>query len=327
MKNLSTVILGLLILVVFVFYMITFQVDYNEVVVVDTFGDAGPESVYVGRPDAGGAGGPFGNLYLKWPVPIQNVHRYDARLRTLETRLEQIQTDDNQSIIPMLFVTWQIDDPLALYGAVRDQVGKVERALESRLRDALEILAQRTFEELTAGGTAEGEAHPLARAEADIRAELQAAMDAPVDFGVTVRSVGIKRNVLPEAVTEKVFQQMRATRERLAQQAQSEGIAEASRIRNQARSQRETIMSFAREQASTIRAEGVAAAAEVYKQFQADESFAKFLREMRSLESMLKQKTTFLIDTATEPFSRLRDPGAGIDPPKRPGAGERQANE
>jgi regulator of protease activity HflC (stomatin/prohibitin superfamily) len=120
---------------------------------------------------------------------------------------------------------------------------------------------------------------------------------------------------------------MRATRERLAQQAESEGIAEASRIRNQAQSQRETIMSFAREQGATIRAEGVAAAAEVYKQFQADESFARFLREMRALESMLQQKTTFLIDTATEPFSRLRDPGAVIDPPKLPASDESPTNQ
>jgi hypothetical protein len=48
---------------------------------------------------------------------------------------------------------------------------------------------------------------------------------------------------------------------------------------------------------------------------------------MRALESMLQQKTTFLIDTATEPFSRLRDPGAVIDPPKLPASDESPTNQ
>lgn len=321
MKNISIVILGLLIIVVFVFYMITFQVDYNEVVVVDTFGDATPDSVYYGQPDEDGPSGFLGNLHFKWPVPIQGVHRYDARLRTLETRLDQIQTADNQSIIPALFVTWQIDDPLALYTTVQ-QVREAEAAVNSRLRDAQAVLTQMTFDELTAGEPGPDGKHPLELAEERIREKLQASLDGPPDLGIVVRSVGIKRLVLPEAVTEKVFEQMRATRNRLAQQAQSEGIADAGRITEQAQAQRDTIMSFAREQADRIRAEGVAAAAEVYKQFQADEQFARFLREMRALREMLKQETTWLIDTETEPFSRLRNPGGVVEPPKLPAGGE-----
>jgi len=323
MKNFSIILLGVLIIVVFIAYMVTFQVDYHEVAVVDTFGDAGPDSVYIGQPDRGSAGGGLiGNLYFKWPVPIQSVHRYDARLRTLETRLEQIQTLDNQAVIPSLFVTWQIDEPLAFYNAVRDRVDRAEDALETRLRDAQEILTRKTFDELTAGDVAPGATHPLADAERAILEAVQDALDAPIDYGIAVRSVGIKRIVLPEAVTEKVFEQMRATRNRLAQEAESEGIADAARITEQAQSQRDTIMSFAREQADRIRAEGVAAAAEVYKQFEQDEGFARFLREMRALREMLKQETTFLIDTETEPFSRLRSPGPVVAPPRPAGGSQ-----
>lgn len=297
MRNLSTLIVGLLIIAVLLLYMITFQVDFNRSVVVTTFGKA--TDVYAGGE---GAGGTIGNLHFKWIWPIQKVYSYDARVQTLETRLEQMQTADKQTIIPSLFVTWQITDAMAFHTALRSE-DQARKQLQARLRDAKTQLSAYTFDELTAADPA---ALKLDEAEADIRRSLQAALDE-AGYGLTVRTVGVKRLVLPDEVTQKVFERMRATRERLAQKARSEGIAAATKIRSQANSARDRILSFADERASQIRAEGLAAVADIVAVFKQDEEFAIFQRKIEAMKEALNRRTTIFADPSMIPFDEFRN--------------------
>ena len=295
MRNLSTLIVGLLIIAVLLLYMVTFQVDFNRVSVVRTFGKA--TEVYSG---AEGAGGAMGNLHFKWIWPIQKVYNYDARVQTLETRLEQMQTDDKQTVIPSLFVTWQITDAQSFHTSLRSE-DEARKQLQARLRDAKTQISQYTFDELT---SADPEKLKLGKAEEKIRESLQAALDE-AGYGLTVKTVGIKRLILPDEVTQKVFERMRATRERLAQKAESEGIAAATRIRSEANSARDRILSFADARASQIRAEGLKAVADIVSVFKDDEDFAIFQRKIEAMKQMLKKNTTIIADPRMVPFDEF----------------------
>jgi len=298
MRNLSTLIVGLLIIAVLLLYMVTFQVDFNRAVVVTTFGKA--TDVYSG---AQGAGGTVGNLHFKWIWPIQKVYSYDARVQTLETRLEQMQTADKQTVIPSLFVTWQIADPMAFHTALRSE-DEARKQLQARLRDAKTQISRYTFDELTSADPA---ALKLDDAERDIQLSLQTALDE-AGYGLTVKTVGIKRLVLPDEVTQKVFDRMRATRERLAQKARSEGIAAATKIRSEANSARDRILSFADERASQIRAEGLTAVADIVAVFKENEDFAIFQRKIDAMKESLNRRTTIFADPSMIPFDEFKNP-------------------
>jgi modulator of FtsH protease HflC len=295
MKNFSTLIIGIVIIALLAVYMITFQVDFNQVAVVTTFGKA--ERVYTGDE---GAGRVLGNLHFKWIWPIQKVYPYDSRIQTLETRLEQLQTADNYSVVVSLFVAWRISDAKAFYTALRS-TDEAHKQLEARLRNLQTEISKYTFENLTSADPAQLK---LAQAEHDIEASLQAALDKE-NYGIAIQSIGIKRLELPADVTEKVFDRMRATRQRLAQQARSEGVAEATKIRSDATSDQQRITSFADLRAAEIRAEGAKAAAEVYNTFKADEAFASFQRKLDALRKMLSQNSTIVADPNMVPFDEF----------------------
>jgi membrane protease subunit HflC len=310
MKNLATVILALVIILVFTGYMVTYQVDFNEVAVVQTFGAADDESVHYG---ADGRGEVLGNLYWRWIWPIQKVYTYDARVQVIETRLEETQTADNQAIIPSLFVAWRIDRPL-LFNTELRTMDEARKQLLARLRDAKTQISTYTFDELT---HPDPEAVKLDEAEDLIRGSMQQALDDG-NYGIEIASVGIKRLVLPQDVTQKVFERMRATRQRLAQKAESEGVAAATDIRGNASSARERILSFADLRADQIRAEGRRAVAGIYQTFKADEEFASFQRSLQSLERMFKNNATILADPRLFPVNLLLDRPAGGSTERRP---------
>ncbi len=306
MKSTSTLFVGIVIIVLLALYMITYQVDFNEVAVVTTFGKAGPQAVKRGEAPEGGF---IGNLYWRWPSPIQKVYRYDARIRVLEDRLEEQQTRDKQSVIVQAYVAWRISDPLAFYQSMSAaELAAVEKAVErlrSGLRDAKSEIGLFTFDQLTNSDPA---ALKIGEAEAAIAAKLQASIDREQpSWGITIEDVGIKRVELPEKVTEKVFERMKATRQRLAQSARSEGEARAADIKSKAESARQRIEAFAERRAQEIRAEGAAAAAEYYSVFQQNEDFAIFLRKLEALRNTLANNTTFLIDTRVMPFDTFAE--------------------
>ena len=144
----------------------------------------------------------------------------------------------------------------------------------------------------------------LAEAEDAIRAGLQAALDEQ-GYGIEVTAIGIKRLLLPADVTQKVFERMRATRARLAQQAESEGAAVATDIRSSAESARERILRHADLRADQIRAEGRRAVASIYDTFAQDPEFASFQRSLEALEQMFQNNATILADPRLFPVNLL----------------------
>lgn len=311
MRQTSLILLGVFVVGLLFLNMITYQVGFNELALITTFGRAEEGS-------AKNVDGASSGLYWKWPWPIQQVRIYDSRLRILEDRLEQQETEDKQVVIVEAYVTWRIVEPLHFYRSLQNE-RNAERILKDRLRTARAEIGRFTFDELT---TVDPGRQRLSEAEQRILDRMKAEL-AGQDWGVTVESVGIKRLLLPKQITKTVFERMRQTRKRLAQNARSEGEAIARRVRAKARSDAERILAFAERKAQEIRSEGDAAAAEYYRVFAQNEDFAVFIRKLEALRAILSHNTTFLLDTKSAPFDMLKALGDLGGTPKEPEEGDR----
>jgi membrane protease subunit HflC len=296
MKRNIQILLGVGIAAVLGLYAIAFQVRFDQSAIVLTFGKA-DSSAIINAGDQDEAG-----LHWKWPWPIQEVRYFDKRLRPLDDLLEQQETKDKQVVVLKTYLTWQITDPLAYYRTLQSDNG-AEQFLRNRMRTARAEIGKFSFDELTNEDPArlrlpEAEKAILNRLRNDLAGQ---------GYGIEVASMGVKRILLPKQITEAVFRQMRQTRQRLAQNARSEGQATARSIRAAARSDQQRILAFAQRKAQSIRAEGDAAAAQYYRVFAQNEDFAVFIRKLEALESILSKNSTFLLDTKLEPFDLLKD--------------------
>jgi len=294
MNRMVKVFLGLVLLAFFLGMLFTYQVNFDEVVLVTTFGRATEQSVVNQNGDQAG-------LHLKWPWPIQSVYRMDRRYFVLEDRLEQQETQDRHVVIAKAFAVWRIDDPLQYHRMFRSDA-EAEAFLKERLRATKAEISRFSFDDLT---NADPEKLKLAEVQQALINRMRSDL-AEHACGIEVANMDISRILLPERITRSVFSRMKQTRQRFAQNARSEGKAIAQSITAETNSDKQRIMAFAERVAQNIRAQGDAAAAQYYAEYNKDPEFALFLRKLEALEKSLKANTTFVLDTDSEPFSLLK---------------------
>lgn len=291
-RRTAVIIAGLLIATLLLGYMFTYQLRFNEVAVVTTFGSAERGVANREGEDAG--------LRFKLPWPIQKVMKFDGRARILESRLEAQETRDKHVVVLNTYCVWRIEEPLDFFRTFGTEE-KAGRFIGDRLATARSVIGNFTFDELT---NTDPSKLKLETAEKSMREFLVADMSGQ-SCGISIQAVGIKRIILPESITRAVFGRMRATRERLAQNAMSEGEAISRSIRAEAHSQRKRIMSFAERRANQIRSEGEAAGAQYYELFEKNEDFAIYLRKIETLKKMLGKNAMFILDTQTAPLDLI----------------------
>ncbi len=284
MTKITTLIIAVLIALILGFHMFSFQVRYNEVAVVTTFGSAQ-------APTADDPGSMYTEpgLYFKWPWPFQQVKTYSTQLHVLEDELQENQTLDGKSVIIKAFVAWRIDDPYQFWNGL-EYVSEAERTLRADLSVVNSVIGLHNFTDLVSTSATEQNLATIEAKAADMMRE----KIAPSGYGITIESVGIRRLLLPETVTDKVFERMKSDRNRLAQDLLSQGESEAGRIVKEAESKRDRILAFAESRAQVIEAKGTIDAVEAYDVFEKDPEFAIFLRQMQALERMLGYNTTFV---------------------------------
>ena len=199
--------MGLSLMLVFVLYLISYEVSFDKTALVLTFGRADKKNVI-------NVDGEQAGLYFKWPWPAQKVLLFDRRLMTFDDRLEQQETSDKQVIVAKAFTVWRISDPLDFYRSLKN-TGNAEKFLVERLRSARSELGNFSFDELT---NADPKKLRIAEAENAILKHIRKDIGKQ-RLGVEIRSVGISRIILPQQITSAVFARMRQTRRRLAQSA------------------------------------------------------------------------------------------------------------
>lgn len=279
MKNSFTILMGAVIAAALLSYMFLYQVRYDQVAVRTTFDKADAGSV---QTDPG--------LKFRLPWPIHKVTHYSKRLQLLEDTVEELQTADGKSVIVKTYLTWRIENPLDFYVTLKDPA-EAQRQLSSRLREIRGLISRYRLDELV---NLDKNAIKLGEIEDQAKSTLEKSL-AQSGYGLKVESVGIYKIVLPESTTQKVFETMITTRERLSENALQEGQAQASAIRSEAESARERILAFAERRAQTIRSKGDREASKEYESFAANEDFAVFLRKVEALKKMLDHNTTFVL--------------------------------
>ena len=180
-----------------------------QVLVIVREGEAVVRTTF-GKPDA--APWTRAGLYVRWPWPVQRIHRFDTRVHVLEGAFEQTLTRDGKAVIATLYAGWRIDDPLVFLQRV-GSVPQAERTLNGLLTNYKNtVLGQHDFAALV-------NADPdRLRFEAIEQAMLDAVRpEALARYGIDVRFTGLRKLALPEAITEKVFERMRAERKQAAE--------------------------------------------------------------------------------------------------------------
>jgi modulator of FtsH protease HflC len=289
-KNSLTVVVGIILLVIFVLLLFTFQVRQTDIVVVTTFGRPTRTETEPG-------------LNFKWPYPIQKLTRFDKRVQNFEDDFEETLTRDNYNLLAMVYVGWTISNPSNFFNSF--PTGRPEAAhpaLKGLIRSAKNsAVGRHTFSDFIST-----DAKQLKFAE--IEQEMLTAIkdDAAKKYGIGIDFLGIKKLGLPESVTQKVFDRMTAERQREVERLKAEGESAASKIRSAADRDRDKILAEAGAKATEIRGQADRKAAESFAVFRGNEDLAVFLLKLNALEQSLKTRSTLIFDEGTPPFDLLR---------------------
>ncbi len=288
MKNIAITIFIVLIILTLSLYLISFQVRETESCMVTTFGDPTRQITEPG-------------WFFKWPFPIQQVHTFDSRMRVFAPEVEETRTAGGHPIIVNTYVIWRISEPLKFYNRIQTVRNAENEFLRSRIRNTQNnVIGLHNFSEFV---NSDQEKIKIKEIEQEMLAQLQQAVDE--DYGIEIKTLGIKQLKVNEDVSKAVFERMKTDRDRRAQFYTSQGDAEAIRIKTAADSMRDELIAAANSRAKIIKGEGDAKAAEFLEMQEADIGLANFLREINTLKATLSSRTTFVVPTDKSPFNLL----------------------
>jgi membrane protease subunit HflC len=291
MKNIAITIFIVLIVVTLGLYLVSFQVRETECCMVTTFGE--PTRRQITEP----------GWYFKWPFPIQQVHKFDSRMRVFTPEVEETRTAGGEPIIVNTYVVWRISEPLKFFNSVKTVRNAEDELLRSRIRNTQNnVIGRHYFSEFV---NSDPEKIKFEDIQRDMLTELKAAV-ADAQYGIEIEAVGIKQLKVSEEVSKEVFERMRAERNRRAEAITAQGEAEKIKIETEANSISDELIAAAEARAKVIRGKGDAQAAKYYKMLEADPELAAFLRDLEALQKMLEKRTTYVVPTDKEPFSLLK---------------------
>ena len=198
MKNLAITTFIVLIIAILGLYLVSFQVRETESALVTTFGKATSEDE-VKEP----------GWYFKWPAPIQQVYKFDSRMRVFEADLGETTTREAVPIIVNTFIVWKIAEPLEFFNAV-GTVSEAESKLLSQISDTQnKVVGRHSFGEFVNSDPAK---ITFKRIEEEMLADLKQTVRD--DYGIEIKTIGIKQLNVSEDVSKDVFDRMRAERNR-----------------------------------------------------------------------------------------------------------------
>ncbi|MHC4551193.1 MAG: protease modulator HflC [Planctomycetota bacterium] len=289
MKSIWTVVFILVVIAILALSAVTFQVRETETVIVTRFGEPVRTITEPG-------------LKFKFPIPIEDKEKFDSRNRLFEATSRETPTAGGEPIIVQSYMVWKIADPEKFLISVKD-VKDAEVKIKSQLQDAQNsVIGRHSFSELV---NTDADKIQFEQIENEIAGMIQG--EALENYGVEIRTVGIKRLKISKEVTEKVFERMKADRDRKTQAILAEGNAEAERITSDAAAKQKELLAVADSQAKAIRGAGDAEAARYLEMLKEDPELAIFLRNIEALKEILAERSTIVLGTDTEPVKYLKE--------------------
>jgi membrane protease subunit HflC len=286
-RNSLTLIVGSLLLLIFVTLLFCFQVRQTEVALVTRFGKPTRDITDPG-------------LYFKLPWPIERVQKFDKRTQNLDGKFEETTTQDKINVLVSVYAGWNIADPKTFRVRFGDSLDRARQSLDEMIRSHQNaVIAGRQFSELISTDPARSKFTEIEKAIMD-----RAQPEVLTNYGIQIKFLGIKRIGLPDAVTAKVLDRMRAERERVVRELTAQGDARAAEIQSEAASERAETLARAEARAIELRGEAEREASNYLKVFNQEPALADFLTTIWALETSLKG-ATLLMDQRTTPFHLL----------------------
>ena len=288
-RNPLIYVISILVALIVILMLFTFQVRQSEVVVVTTFGKVTRENVPPGP-------------HLRLPWGIQMIHRFDQRVQNFEDQLTEGLTHDSYSLLTSVYVGWKITQPSAFFprfSGSSEPIAEAEKVLGRTLSHYKQAVVGNhplsDFVSATDGGT------NFAAIEQEIFTAVQNEVKSQ-NYGLEVEFLGIKKLLLPDSVTQTVFDRMTSERKVLADKSQYEGESDAQKIRSEADRKAAEILATAAGKATEIRGLGEAEAAKSLSVFQQNPELANFVFRLNALEGSLKDRSILVFDRHTPPF-------------------------
>lgn len=289
MKNLVITIFIILLIAFLGLVFATFQVRETESALVTTFGKPTREITKPG-------------LYFKWPPPVQWLYKFDSRMRVFEADIGETTTKGAVPIIVNTYAVWKIAEPLEFFNAV-GTVSEAENKLRSRINDTQNrVIGRHSFGEFVNSDPAKIHFKQI---EEEMLTDLQKTVRE--DYGIEIKTLGIKQLKVSEDVSKDVFVRMAAERNRKTEATISEGNAEAVSIKTDADKKTTMLLDAAEARAKVIRGQGDAEAAKYYEMLKEDPEFAMFLRDIEALKKILEERSTIVFSADSAPFTLLKE--------------------
>ncbi|HEY5040845.1 MAG TPA: protease modulator HflC [Verrucomicrobiae bacterium] len=286
-KNILTVIIGAVLVVIFALLLFIFQVRQSEVAVVTTFGKLSAHPY-----DQPGA-------YFKWPWPIQTVYKFDHRVQNFEDKFDQTYTVDKNNLIVSIYTGWRITDASQFYLKFTGDTNAAQTALENILRTAQNaVVGQHNLSDFV---NTDPQQLKFDQIESNIEQQVQSDLSTK-DYGMGIVFLGLKKIELPQSVTASVFDRMKADRQRLISLEKYDGERDATIIKADADRRAAEMIANAQAEAVRIQGRAVAEAAPTLHTFQQEPDLYLFLLRIDALKQSLNRQTTLIFDDRTPPF-------------------------
>ena len=297
MKNQTTITIGVILVIIFGFMLLTFQVRHTEVAIRTTFGKAVENE---GKADISAG------LHFRWSWPINEVYKFDNRIQSSEWTFEQTATTEGKPILIKVFATWKISNALEFFKSFSGDMISADEKLKEVIRSSQNsVISNYKFDQIV---TTNPEQLKIDEIEQEMKKK--ATFDTK-NFGIEIKMVGIKRLGLPASVTSQVFERMKSERQARIKETEAAGEREAKMLKAEADLKANEILAQAEAQAKVLRGEAEAASAKFFKEFEINPELAKYLFNLNAMEGSLKENSTLILDPNTPPFNLLTQPQQG----------------
>jgi membrane protease subunit HflC len=250
-------------------------------------------------------GDPITTPGLHWKLPVvDTVDIFEKRILDLDASPQEVTALDQKRLVVDSFVRYRITNPLEFYKTLR-----YEGAVPSRLGPIVESAVRGVLGGVNFSDIVRDKREDLmARIAKQVNAQA-----AP--FGIEVVDVRIKRADLPEQNATRVFERMRAEREREAAEFRSQGTAEANRIRATADREVTVLKADATRKGEELRGQGDADRNRIFAEaYGQDADFFGFYRSMQAYEQAIKSGDSKLILSPDSPFFKYFNDPSGQAP-------------
>jgi len=270
MKNLKPFLPIAALLIVFVAMQSFFVVNQYENVVVLEFGQAKRVETEAG---------------LKFKLPWQDIKRLDNRVLDLNANPKEVRSADKKQIIVDAFAKYKITDPIKYLERVKTETG-LRAQFSNVVEDAiLQVLGKVELDTML---TPE-RANVMQNITDIVRRQSSG-------LGIEVVDVRIMRTDFPPANSQKIYDRMKAEREREAKEFRAEGAEISKQITSAADREVSIILADAKKQAEITRGEGDQKANNIFaKSYGRDAEFAAFYRSMQAYKKALDKNDTTIV--------------------------------